>query len=81
MNNSLFVIERARAEDAAALLDYLKIVGGETENLSFGAEGVPLSLEAEQDYLRLQCESADNVQYLDHIGTVEEVVHALFPER
>lgn len=22
----------------------------------------------------------DNVQYLDHIGTVEEVVHALFPE-
>lgn len=64
MNNSLFVIERARAEDAVALLDYLKIVGGETENLSFGAEGVPFSLEAEQDYLRSQCESADNVQYL-----------------
>jgi RimJ/RimL family protein N-acetyltransferase len=64
MNNSLFVIERARAEDAAALLDYLKIVGGETENLSFGAEGVPLDLETEQDYLRSQCESTDNVQYL-----------------
>ena len=64
MNNGLFVIERARVEDAAALLDYLKIVGGEIENLSFGAEGVPLSLEAEQDYLRSQCESADNVQYL-----------------
>ena len=64
MNNSLFVIERARAEDAAALLDYLKIVGGETENLSFGAEGVPLDLEAEKDYLRSQRESADNVQYL-----------------
>ena len=64
MNNSLFVIERARAEDAAVLLDYLKIVGGETENLSFGAEGVPLSLEAEQAYLGTQSESADNVQYL-----------------
>ena len=64
MNNSLFVIERARAEDAAALLDYLKIVGGETENLNFGAEGVPLDLETEQAYLRSQCESADNVQYL-----------------
>lgn len=64
MNNSLFVIERARAEDAAALLDYLKIVGGETENLSFGAEGVPLSLESEQTYLGKQYESADNVQYL-----------------
>ena len=64
MNNSLFVIERAQAEDAAALLDYLKIVGGETENLSFGSEGVPINLEAEQAYLRTQYESADNVQYL-----------------
>ena len=63
MNNSLFVIERAQPEEAAALLDYLKIIGGETDNLSFGAEGVPLSLAAEQDYLRSQCGSADNAQY------------------
>lgn len=74
MNNGLFVIERARAEDAAALLDYLKIVGGETENLSFGAEGVPLSLEAEQDYLRSQCESADNVQYLAKMDGEGEII-------
>lgn len=64
LNNNLFVIERARAEEAAALLNYLKIVGGETENLSFGAEGVPLDLETEQAYLRSQCGSTDNVQYL-----------------
>ena len=68
MNNNLFIIERAQAEDAAALLDYLKIVGGETENLSFGAEGVPLSLEAEQIYLGKQYESADNVQYLAKVN-------------
>ncbi len=43
-----FVIERARAEDGAALLQYLKIIGGETNNLSFGPEGVPLSVEAEE---------------------------------
>ena len=64
MNDRLFVIERARPEDAAALLDYLKIVGGETENLSFGAEGVLLSVEEEQGYLRAQCGSADNAQFL-----------------
>ena len=63
-SNSLFVIERARPEEAAALLDYLKIIGGETDNLSFGAEGVPLSIEEEQAYLRAQYESTDNVQYL-----------------
>ena len=59
-----FVIERARAEDGAALLQYLKIIGGETNNLSFGPEGVPLSVEAEEAYLRAQDGSADNVQYL-----------------
>ena len=64
MDHCLFVIERARPEDAAALLEYLKIVGGETDNLSFGAEGVPLSVEAEEDILRAQCQSSDNVQYL-----------------
>ena len=75
MNNGLFVIERARAEDAAALLDYLKIVGGETENLSFGAEGVPLDLETEQDYLRSQCGSTDNVQYLAiYLGEILHIV-------
>ena len=46
------------------LLKYLKIVGGETENLSFGAEGVALALDAEQAYLRSQSDSTDHVQYL-----------------
>ena len=63
MNDRTFIIERAQPEEAAALLEYLKIVGGETDNLSFGAEGVPLSLAAEQDYLRAQCDSPDNAQY------------------
>ena len=57
---SAYTIERARPEDAAALLDYLKIIGGETDNLSFGPEGVPLSVEAEQDYLRQARESGNS---------------------
>ena len=69
MSNSSFVIERARPEDAAELLDYLKIVGGETDNLSFGAEGVALSLEAEQEYLHAQYGSTDNAQYLARAGS------------
>ena len=62
--NRPFEIVRARREDAAALLEYLRIIGGETENLSFGPEGVPLSVEAEAAYLGMQAGSADNVQYL-----------------
>ena len=68
MNNNLFVIERVRPEDAAALLDYLKIVGGETDNLSFGAEGIPLDLEAEKAYLGEQYESTDNAQYVAKVN-------------
>lgn len=66
--NTEITIVRAQAEDAAALLEYLKIIGGETENLSFGPEGVPLDCEAEQAYLRRQSGSTDNVQYLAKVG-------------
>lgn len=62
--NTPFVIVRAQAEDAAALLEYLKIIGGETDNLSFGPEGVPLSVEQEASYLGMQAASTDHVQYL-----------------
>ena len=64
MKHATFEIVRAQAQDAAALLEYLKIVGGETENLSFGAEGVPLNVEAERTYLGMQAQSRDHIQLL-----------------
>ena len=63
-----FEIRRAEAADAAALLEYLKIIGGETENLSFGPEGVPLSAEAEQSYLAMQAQSHDHIQLLAKVS-------------
>lgn len=44
MDNKL-VYREALPEDAAEYLRFLKIVGGETDNLSFGAEGVPYTPE------------------------------------
>lgn len=64
MKHTPFEIVRAQAQDAAALLEYLKIVGGETENLSFGAEGVPLDIEAERAYLDTQVQPHKNIQLL-----------------
>lgn len=40
-----FVIEQAKPEDASLLLDYLKAIGGETDNLSFGAEDIHINIE------------------------------------
>lgn len=41
------IYRTAAAADAAKLLEYLKQVGGETDNLTFGADGIPLTVEQE----------------------------------
>ena len=58
-----FIIENARPEDAAAILEYLKVVGGETDNLNMGAEGLPTTVEAEEAFLRSMIDSPDGVMY------------------
>lgn len=58
------IIERAAASDAQALLDYLRQVGSETENLTFGSEGVPFTAEAEAEFLSAQAASTDNIMLL-----------------
>ncbi len=46
-----FKIREARLEDAQQLLEYMKTIGGETENLTFGAEGLPITVEQEGKFL------------------------------
>lgn len=55
------VIERATAEDAVAMLEYLKQIGGETDNLTFGPEGMPFTPEAEAAYIAQIEYSPDNI--------------------
>ncbi len=43
------MIRKAFLEDAEALLSYLQKIGRQTDNLSFGAEGLPVSLEQERE--------------------------------
>lgn len=45
-------ISRATPTDAKELLDYFKTIGDETDNLSFGSEGLPFSVEQEENYLK-----------------------------
>ncbi len=54
-------IEKAHPADAAALLEYLQRVGGETDNLTFGAEGLPISVEEEEKYIATMADSKDGV--------------------
>jgi RimJ/RimL family protein N-acetyltransferase len=58
------VIERATPADASAVLTYLAQIGGETDNLSFGAEGLPFSFESEAAYLAQMQDSRDDIMLI-----------------
>ncbi len=58
------IIEKAVSSDAKALLAYLKQVGGESDNLTFGSEGLPFTVEAEADYLSQWERSKDGIVLL-----------------
>ena len=54
-------IEKAKVCDAEALLQYLKQIGGETDNLTFGADGLPCSVEDEEKYIESLQDSKTSV--------------------
>ena len=54
-------IEKASPADAAAFLEFLKIAGAQKDNLTFGAEGLPLSEEDEAAFLAQMEDSKDSV--------------------
>lgn len=47
----MVLIRKTAPADAAALLEYCKCVGGESDNLTFGSEGIAMTLEQEQAFL------------------------------
>ena len=55
------VIEKAKPEDAGAILDFLKRVGGDSDNNSFGAEGLSVSVEEESKYIQSMADSKNSI--------------------
>ena len=62
------VIERAAAADAEAILEYLCQIGGETDNLTFGKEGLPITPESEEEYIRKIENSGDDIMLIAKDG-------------
>jgi len=60
-NGKVLIIRKAGSQDAAKLLQYLPVIGGETDNLLFGSEGIQLTLEQEEQKLREMAESANTL--------------------
>ena len=57
------VIQEAKTEDAKALIDYTNKIGAETDNLTFGAEGMSLSVEEECAFIENMKKDAHSVFY------------------
>lgn len=64
-----FQIEIANPEDAADLLAYIRQIGGESDNLTFGREGLPLTVEQERVHLQKVADSADDIQLIVRQGS------------
>ena len=55
------VVERAKSQDASEILEFLKQIGKETDNLSFGEEGLSFFPESEASYIRQIENSSDEI--------------------
>lgn len=58
------IIREARPDDARELLSYIRSVGGETQNLTFGAEGIAMEIEMEAHFLEEMMLSRNSIQLL-----------------
>ena len=47
-------VRKAIKSDAAEIVDYLNAVGGESDNLLFGAEGLGMTVEQEEEYIEAE---------------------------
>ena len=56
-----FEVLRAQPEDAQELIDYCKTIGGESDNLTFGSEGLPISVEQERVFLENMLRSEKDI--------------------
>ena len=77
------VIEKASCIDAEAILEYLKQAGCETDNLTFGAEGMPFTVEEEAAYIKQLENSCDGVMFVakDNGRIVGDASLTRFPRR
>ncbi len=68
------VIEKAKTSDAKALIEYLNIVGGESDNLLFGKNEFTMTVEKEEEYIK-------NINKLQNsaifVGKIDEKVVAV----
>ncbi len=71
-NSMELSIKQATVEDAPLLVEYLNLVGGESDNLLFGANECVMEIEDEEEYILNMSKSENSALMVGKIG--DEVV-------
>jgi len=70
-NGKDIIIRKVRKEDAAEIIKYLNVVGGESDNLLFGANEFNLTVEQEEKHIESLEYSPTSILL---VGTVEDKI-------
>ncbi|MDZ4197378.1 MAG: GNAT family N-acetyltransferase [Candidatus Izemoplasmatales bacterium] len=70
-NNHVLTIRTPNRNDAVVMLDYLQIVGGETDHLTFGKEGHPFTIQEEEVFLDSLANSTTMIML---IGLIDNLI-------
>lgn len=57
------IIKEAVPEDAEKVIAYMKIIGGESDNLTYGSEGLSITVEQESGFLKSIANDTHSVFY------------------
>ncbi len=66
-NNTILTIRSIKESDAQNLINLLNKMGGETDYLSFGENGFPLSLKEEKKFIKERIKTKNNLMLLAEI--------------
>lgn len=67
-NGQQLVLRKPVAADAEKIIQYLNLVGGESDNLLFGRDEFPLTIEQEVAFIQKSNEEADTLMVIGTIG-------------
>lgn len=71
-----FLIRSVKEKDAAAILEYLEKISGESENITFGPGEFDMTLEKERAFLKSIIDSENAVMYIAEIdGEIAGQLH------